>query len=276
MANAKQSTILGVYCQTEHPVCDKDWLCTQLNLPLLTEAPASLAAGAFVVLVDEGGLSLAFTGRGTPLPLRVDFTQGASAHRRKFGGGKGQLIAKAVGLKGHFRPHIHDLTAGLGQDAFVLATLGCQMSLVERVPVIFHLLEDGLQRAKQSEDPELLDIIKRLKLKKASGVAYLNQLAEPADVIYLDPMFPERSNSAKVKKAMEAFHAIVGSDTDAGELLTMALQKAKYRVVVKRPRKAPSINGQFPELTIAEPNLVISGKSSRFDVYTLEKMPTKK
>ncbi|EGE7428423.1 class I SAM-dependent methyltransferase, partial [Escherichia coli] len=51
----------------------------------------------------------------------VDFVGGAMAHRRKFGGGRGEAVAKAVGIKGDYLPDVVDATAGLGRDAFVLA-----------------------------------------------------------------------------------------------------------------------------------------------------------
>ena len=81
------------------------------------------------------------------------------AHRRQFGGGKGQMIAKAVGIKGGIKPQILDATAGLGKDAFVLATLGCEMTLLERSPIIHQLLQDGIERASESD---VSDIIQRM------------------------------------------------------------------------------------------------------------------
>ncbi|WP_187649121.1 class I SAM-dependent methyltransferase, partial [Escherichia coli] len=48
----------------------------------------------------------------------VDFVGGAMAHRRKFGGGRGEAVAKAVGIKGDYLPDVVDATAGLGRDAF--------------------------------------------------------------------------------------------------------------------------------------------------------------
>jgi 16S rRNA (guanine1516-N2)-methyltransferase len=79
-------------------------------------------------------------------------------------------------------------------------------------------------------------------------------------------MFPERAKSASVKKEMVAFHSLVGKDPDADGLLALALAAAKYRVVVKRPAKAPF-------LADAQPNYQLQGKSSRFDIYTIKKMP---
>jgi hypothetical protein len=44
----------------------------------------------------------------------VDFVGGAMAHRRKFGGGRGEAVAKAVGIKGDYLPDVVDATAGWG------------------------------------------------------------------------------------------------------------------------------------------------------------------
>ena len=44
----------------------------------------------------------------------VDFVGGAMAHRRKFGGGRGEAVAKAVGIKQDNLPTVIDATAGLG------------------------------------------------------------------------------------------------------------------------------------------------------------------
>ncbi|NHW59468.1 class I SAM-dependent methyltransferase, partial [Escherichia coli] len=72
---------------------------------------------------------------------------GTMAHRRKFGGGRGEAVAKAVGIKKDYLPDVVDATAGLGRDAFVLASIGCKVRMVERHPVVAALLEDGLKRA---------------------------------------------------------------------------------------------------------------------------------
>jgi 16S rRNA (guanine1516-N2)-methyltransferase len=80
------------------------------------------------------------------------------------------------------------------------------------------------------------------------------------DVVYLDPMFPARSKSAQVKKEMQVFHQLVGTDPDADQLLELARACAKKRVVVKRPRIAP-------ELAAARPSYTLTGKSNRYDIY---------
>lgn len=189
--------------------------------------------------------------------IEVDFVDGAVAHRRKFGGGRGQDIAKAVGLKHGFTPKVLDATAGLGRDAFVLATLGCTVTMMERMPVVAALLEDGLARAQLSQ--EVNDIASHMSLVHASSLNAMS-LAQQPDVIYLDPMYPHKEKSALVKKEMRIFQSLVGSDDDADELLAPALALAKYRVVVKRPSYAPPLAGKKPSTSIKM-------KKNRFDVY---------
>ncbi|MDB9810163.1 class I SAM-dependent methyltransferase [Planktomarina temperata] len=81
--------------------------------------------------------------------LRVDFVTGAVAHRLRFGGGRGQDLAKAMGLRAGKTPKIVDATAGLGRDSFLLASLGAEVTMIERSDVMHGLLQDGMARARQ-------------------------------------------------------------------------------------------------------------------------------
>ena len=67
-----------------------------------------------------------------PYDLIVDFNGGAVGHRLKFGGGRGQALPKACGLSKGQTPRIVDATAGLGRDSFLLASLGAEVTLIER------------------------------------------------------------------------------------------------------------------------------------------------
>lgn len=221
----------------------------------------------FLLRYTSEGLFLSDCRQGKPVDIVVDFVKGAHAHRRLYGGGKGQAIAKAVGLSKGIKPYLLDATAGLGGDAFVLATLGSVVDMNERNPVVYQLLSDGLKRARiyaEDNDPGLLEILNRMSLTQTDSLDLLSP-AGGYDVIYLDPMFPESGKSAKVKKGMQAFHHLIGRDDDADKLLELALNAAKYRVVVKRPRIAPFLADR-------KPNLQFEGKSSRFDIYTIRKM----
>jgi 16S rRNA (guanine1516-N2)-methyltransferase len=194
--------------------------------------------------------------------LCIDFLAGKMRHRRIYGGGKGQDIAKAIGIKKIPNATVIDATAGLGRDAFVLAGLGCQVTLLERNPVIYSLLKNALDRVHDSDDQVVKAICARMTLINKNAYEYLlaQQEADYADVIYLDPMFPLRKKSAKVKKEMVYFHDIVGVDTDSDALLILALKRAHKRIVVKRPRLAEALAGLKAQFNI-------TGKSTRYDIY---------
>lgn len=217
----------------------------------------------YVLAFLDDGVSLKQLGKRAPGPISASFLHGKNAHRRQFGGGKGQLIAKAVGLKSGIIPSVLDATAGLGKDAFVLASLGCDVQMLEKSPVVAELLRWALEEAK---DSEISDIIQRMHLIEQDAVDWMRSQDGPlADVIHLDPMYPERDKSALVKKEMRAFHDLVGTGEDESDLLEIALTRARYRVVVKRPRKGELISGPAPTYQL-------SGKTCRYDIYTLKSM----
>lgn len=197
--------------------------------------------------------------------IAVDFVTGAMAHRRRYGGGRGEAVAKAVGVKGQWLPDVVDATAGLGRDAFVLACLGCRVRMFERHPVVAALLGDGLRRA--YADPAVGPWLQgSLTLHHGSSLSALAQLSPAPDVAYLDPMFPHRQKSALVKKEMRVFQLLVGADEDADGLLAPARALAMRRVVVKRPDYAPPLAGVPAQASITTKNL-------RFDLYPPQACP---
>ncbi len=190
--------------------------------------------------------------------FKIDFLKGRLRYRYEHLQGRNELIAKAIGWKKDCSLHIVDSTAGLGREAFLLAALGCQVTLFERHPAIVLLLKDALERA--LKDPDIAPIIERMALMESCAIHYFNQNPEVRpDVIYCDPMFPSRHKSALVKKDMQLLQAVVGCDSDGEQLVAKALKTAKKRVVVKRALTAPALH--------ENPNIVFRARSHRFDVY---------
>lgn len=256
---------LAVVALNDHSISGAKHYAHTLELPLYEgqQELKLITEYDYLLLVDGDCLSVGKTGKKAPAPVMVNFTEGAAAHRRQYGGGKSQDIAKAIGLNKRSNLSVFDATAGLGGDAFVLATLGCQVTMFERMPFVSALLASGLARAKDSL--EIDEIITRMELIPYSLQEWQQKNDEKADVVYLDPMFPHTDKSAAAKKEMAFFRDLVGSDADADSLLEIAYLSARYRVVVKRPKGAPYLNDQSPTYQLL-------GKSGRFDIYVLQSL----
>ena len=190
--------------------------------------------------------------------LVVDFVGGAVGHRLRFGGGRGQALPKAAGLAKGQTPRIVDTTAGLGRDAFLLASLGAEVILIERSVEMHELLAGGMARAKEA-GPDYAEIIGRMTLLLGDGRQLLAGLRP--EVVLVDPMHPPRGNTALVKKEMRLLREIVGADPDAFELMQAALAAASKRVVLKWPLRAEPMPGLPPA------SHQIIGKSTRYDVF---------
>lgn len=193
-----------------------------------------------------------------PKDITVDFTVGRLRYRLEHLQGRNELIAKAIGWKKGNTFHIFDTTAGLGKEAFLMAALGCHVTLFERHPIIRRLLQDGLCRG--AAEPTIAPIIARMHLISNCALTYLkNETFDAPEVIYCDPMFEPRTKSAAVKKEMQLLQKVVGQDLDAAELVAQAFAIAKKRVVVKRAHYAPPLK--------ENPDFSFTGRSHRFDIY---------
>jgi 16S rRNA (guanine1516-N2)-methyltransferase len=211
-----------------------------------------------IVTPDYTGLQQ--TDDPTSPPFYIDFLSGKMGYRSQHASLRKELLARTIGFSPRVNPTIIDATAGLGRDSFILASLGFHVTMIERSPLLFALLQDALNRAHQ--DHRIAPIAARLKLIHADAKEWLPTHAAQyqPQVIYLDPMFPERKKSAAVKKEMVILQDILGKDMDAEPLFEAAFSCATHRVVVKRPRLAATI-------TALAPSFSMTGKSSRFDIY---------
>ena len=189
---------------------------------------------------------------------RIDFAAGAVGYRFRRGGERGHPLVRAAGIKRNHLPSIVDATAGLGRDAFLLASAGATVTLLERSSAVHALLKDGLVRA-AAESPELAEVVGRMTLIHGDARTHLPELKP--DVVIVDPMHPPRRNTALVKQEMRQLSAIVGADEDADELMRIALASARERVVLKWPLRAA------PLLETPKPSHQLAGKTVRYDVF---------
>jgi 16S rRNA (guanine1516-N2)-methyltransferase len=191
----------------------------------------------------------------------VDFESGAFGFRFRREGGRGNALARAVGLKPGDAPFVVDATAGLGRDAMLLASLGARVTLVERSPAVFALLEKAIAQARDAGGA-LGQAAAGLTLTHGDAIELLPGLAP--DVVTVDPMHPLRPGAALVKKEMRELRELVGADPDAAELMEAALASARKRVVLKWPLRAP------PPPGLRAPSHQIIGKTVRYDVFVVQ------
>ncbi len=243
-------------------------LAHQLGLPL-ADAPAD---DWCCYLFHSGDaperlrLHLRLTGKHAPGPIDADFTHGRYRHRLTQGGERRQPLLRAIGLKPGLTPDVIDATAGLGRDAFVIATAGCRVRMLERSPLVAALLANGLALAAHEHDTA--PIAARMQLLVTDATCYLDSLPadEWPDTIYLDPMFPARDKSALVKKEMQILQRLLGEDRDGATLLDIARRRCRRRVVVKRPRHAAFLADE-------PTTMQVFGKKTRYDIYPAEQDP---
>lgn len=190
--------------------------------------------------------------------LKCSFIEGPILHRLKYGKGRGQNLAKAVGFKFNKNRTIIDATAGLGYDAFILASLGANVTLIERSEKIYDLLKAAISEAKLYGG-EISKIVNRMNLLFGDSKDILPNIAP--EVILIDTMYKDRKKSALVKNDMRLVREVVGSDSDHIELINVALNNASKRVVIKQPRYAETLDN------IKGCSHQILGKTIRYDVY---------
>ncbi len=193
-----------------------------------------------------------------PKGLHLDFAGGAVGYRFRRGGERGHPLVKAAGIKKDRTPSIVDATAGLGRDAFLLASAGATVTMLERSAEVHALLQDALARA-AAESTELAEVVARMTLIHGDARHLLPGLAP--DVVIVDPMHPPRRNTALVKQEMRLLSGIVGADEDSNELMGVALAAARERVVLKWPLRAAAL------LTSPKPSHQFAGKTVRYEVF---------
>lgn len=255
---------IAVFCPMPSPETQVELLShisKKHRLILYTELKSLSDKHQYYLSCSEGKLAVSPVDSVRGGALMVDFDSPQASYRRQSSGIK-QEIAKAVGCKSDNRPNILDITAGLGGDAFVLASLGCKLTLIEKNPIVYELLLDGLLRGSEGSSSVSAITSENITLLPCqNAITYIENKAESFEVVYLDPMFPQRSKAAKVKKAMQYFHDIVGLDLKQEDaLLKLSLNLAEKRVVVKRPKQAPLLANM-------QPSHQIKSKTIRYDVY---------
>ena len=164
--------------------------------------------GELFLIDDEGCLTLT-DGR---LRLKGDFT--SLMPRLKTSNLQREFLVKASKIKGVEHPVLIDATAGMGEDAMILAATGFEVYLFEYDHAIAALLKDALRRA--ADIPELKDAVARMHFAEGNSIELMAE--KPC--------------------------------TDERDLLDAALNMKPRRVVIKRPLKGPYLADIKPSYSI--------------------------
>ncbi|MBQ3122827.1 MAG: class I SAM-dependent methyltransferase [Firmicutes bacterium] len=210
---------------------------------------------------DEKGLTLVSGGQ----ELRGDFM--AKLHRVKGTNYNHEILAKVAKIKDADGPLTAiDATAGLGEDSFILAAAGFNVTMYEKNPVIYELLADTIDRA--LSEPELSEIVSRMNAVNGDSIEAMHRLgdaldkgdpeAKSPDIVLLDPMFPERQKSALVKKKLQVIQSLEEPCNDEKALMLAAIRTRPKKLIIKRPPKGPYLAGIKPDFSNG-------GKAVRFD-----------
>lgn len=144
---------------------------------------------------------------------------------------------------------ILDLTGGFGRDAMVMVRAGGVVTCLEQHPYLAAMLY-VLEQNWQHPNFHMIWVDAKVYLEQLDG--------NLPDVIYFDPMHPPREKSAKVKKPLQILQALIPPAQDVVEMITLAKQKAKQRVVLKWPAK---------QAKLMQPDFSIRGKTIDLDVF---------
>lgn len=227
-----------------------------------------------LISFNQEGAGLSLLSQIKMKPLILDFELQSYRQRLLRGGRQKEAVARAVMNGLDDGALVFDATAGLGRESMILAHAKATVIAFERQLPIWLILHDALNRAQNSRFfpftlPKLspigtiknyAQVLEQSKLEHHEFFSALKGVRP--EVIYYDPMFPERENSAQVKKDMFLFQQVIGEDLDIDDFLAIALSLAQKRVVIKRPNYAPPLI-----IGTKERSHFVDGGQCRFDCY---------
>lgn len=214
-------------------------------------APVSNQPGEHLtLLLEETGLSL--TGYG--LTYQGDFEQ---MIRRVGNHLQHEMLVHVAKSKNENLKAV-DATAGMGEDSFILAAYGYQVTMFEQNPVVAALLKDALRRAQNH--PVIGEIVNRMTLIEGNSIELLPKQTQELDLIYLDPMFPARQKSGLIQKKLQLIQKLEQPCPEEEALLDMAMAIRPKKIIIKRPLKGSNLANRKPHYSI-------KGKAIRYDCF---------
>ncbi len=200
-------------------------------------------------------------------PLMVSFETSDWKLRIRRTWNSKELLRDALGAKRGEVLKIVDGTAGLGADAFMMALWGHEVLAFEKNPLLAFLLSAAIESFLNSDAEEK----PHLKCVADAFACSKLEIDPLVDVLYLDPIYPEKKKVALNKKELRIVKKLVGpaelSDDELTVLILECLPSVRRRVVVKRPSWSPRL--EFAGNAVRS----VEGKSTRFDIFDRSLLP---
>lgn len=176
-------------------------------------------------------------------------------------GRKSELILQASKLTPDMS--VIDGTAGFGQDGLILASTGANVIMIEQNPLVAMLLL--FEHHMMNANPNWQKLLSRVTICYGNFLdANFMATLPKVDMIYLDPMFPSDSYSAKVGKTMQVLHDLAISPSNDDEKLFLSIANTQLKdngkIIIKRPLSAPHLANKTPVQSVANDAI-------RFDRY---------
>jgi 16S rRNA (guanine1516-N2)-methyltransferase len=193
-------------------------------------------------------------------PFSVDFSQGTYKDISLKAKSSRDPLVKALG-KVSSSTHVLDLTAGWLKDSWRIIVNDIKVTAIENQPLVYNFLKLSIEnQIKNSLDESFKQKLRNLKLIYGESSKFISEnTLEKFDIIYIDPMFPDKKKKALAGKELQLLQDIVGLRSVGEELVSLALKTTVSRVIVKRPLNAPKL--------VESVTFQVEGKSARFDVY---------
>lgn len=176
-------------------------------------------------------------------------------------GRKSELILQACKMDKN--SVVIDGTAGFGHDGLILASACHHISLIEKNPLMALLLLFEYQHMNQN--PNWQKLLAKIHIKFADITNPKIDLPK-ANIVYLDPMFPQGSYQSKVSKTMQSLHLLANtpSKQEESELFIQAKThlSSDAKLIIKRPLNAEPL-ANIPT------NHHVANNAIRFDIYHL-------
>lgn len=254
MTDAATAVAWVVAKDNAEPARDRQY-ATALGLTPVSDVPDH----GFYIERDDHGLVLRHAADRVGAGLRCALADASELADRQAGGRRSPL-ARAFGLHRHPPMRVLDTTAGLARDAATLASLGCDVTAIERQPALYALIDDATRRIDAASDDKPSWWPNWRPPVHADAARWLSADGgdDAFDVIYIDPMFASPRRKSAPQKALAWLADLAGTDDDAPALLEIARSQARRRVVVKQHARAEPM---------APPDLQIRGRAIRFDIY---------